>query len=259
MQAPLFRLIFLLFPSHSSHGPFYKLSPFFESNPYTFFDISTITPYRATNQREMNFRIPKEPLLPQKQSVGVRSLSPSPSPPPQSRWRLVFLLFPFFVFSIFIYGSSHLKRSFSSTLLSSPRHQPPIIPPWHLIEPSSESSHLLFPPSPAIPCPSLNSLDISTRYNYIKNTSGRTLLALNLYNSEHVLPSLSRLILELAEFLGKEKIAVVVFENGSKDSTKTLLGNLRRKLEQVEVRNLIWSSVYSTDWTVSVLTFVFQV
>ncbi|GAA6043881.1 hypothetical protein JCM8097_004281 [Rhodosporidiobolus ruineniae] len=76
-----------------------------------------------------------------------------------------------------------------------------------------------------------------------------TLFALNLYNSEAVVPSLSRTLLSLATFLGPETIHVSIFENGSRDNTTVALAHLAASLTAANVPHTITSDPRRTDWT----------
>ncbi|GAA5987825.1 hypothetical protein JCM10908_007231 [Rhodotorula pacifica] len=77
---------------------------------------------------------------------------------------------------------------------------------------------------------------------------GRTLLALNLYNSQDLLPSLSRTLLAVTDFLGPSTVFVSIFENGSTDQTTTMLAHLAAALTALGAEHTIVSDPRKTDW-----------
>ncbi|GAA5876318.1 hypothetical protein JCM16303_007098 [Sporobolomyces ruberrimus] len=111
---------------------------------------------------------------------------------------------------------------------------------------------LSLPPS-TLPCDDFSSpsLDgnstLSARYSSLPH-SGPYLLALNLYNSEDVLPTLSKTILTVSDFLGRKNVHVSIFENGSRDNTTIALAHLASALTTLGVEHTITSDPRSTDW-----------
>lgn len=77
---------------------------------------------------------------------------------------------------------------------------------------------------------------------------GRTLLALNLYNSQDLLASLSRTLLAVTDYLGPSTVYVSIFENGSTDQTTTILAHLAAALTALGVEHTIVSDPRKTDW-----------
>ncbi|BGP55944.1 hypothetical protein JCM8202_004289 [Rhodotorula sphaerocarpa] len=77
---------------------------------------------------------------------------------------------------------------------------------------------------------------------------GRTLLALNLYNSQDLLPALSQTLLSVAEYLGPSSVYVSIFENGSTDQTTVMLAHLAAALTAFGVEHTIVSDPRKTDW-----------
>lgn len=167
----------------------------------------------------------------------------------QSRRRLLLLVLPLVTLCILFYDPMYRDVGAFSPHPRSASTQRPVIPPLRLVEVNSVALNLSAPA--AISCRPLSPPNISSRYEYLKTSAGKILVALNLHDSEQVIPSLARLILELVEFLGHERVAVGIFENGSMDKTEFLLGNLRGRLDELEVPNLIWTSTYSINWKVS--------
>lgn len=77
---------------------------------------------------------------------------------------------------------------------------------------------------------------------------GKTLIALNLFNSEHVVPSLSLALLQLARYLGPRRVTVSIFENGSSDRTALALAHLAAALSALKVDHVVSSDPAPTDW-----------
>ncbi|KWU44009.1 hypothetical protein RHOSPDRAFT_34438 [Rhodotorula sp. JG-1b] len=77
---------------------------------------------------------------------------------------------------------------------------------------------------------------------------GRTLLALNLYNSQDLLASLSRTLLAVTDYLGPSTVYVSIFENGSTDQTTTMLAHLAAALTALGAEHTIVSDPRKTDW-----------
>lgn len=81
--------------------------------------------------------------------------------------------------------------------------------------------------------------DPSSRYD----TKQRISIALNLYNSEDILPSLSLALLGLVHHLHPtHQIYISIFENGSNDKTRDLLGNLAPALFAAGINGLSFRS-----------------
>ncbi|GAA5978762.1 hypothetical protein JCM5350_004814, partial [Sporobolomyces pararoseus] len=80
-------------------------------------------------------------------------------------------------------------------------------------------------------------------------TQGPYLFCLNLYNSQSVLPTLSKALLFLSDFLGVENVHVSIFENGSTDNTTLALAHLAASLKHLGVEHTILSDSTKTDWS----------
>ncbi|BGP13434.1 hypothetical protein JCM10213_008594 [Rhodosporidiobolus nylandii] len=112
------------------------------------------------------------------------------------------------------------------------------------------------PRSTALPCADIpSSASLAARYSPLRGLSpsrsartGPTFLALNLYNSASVLPSLSRTLLSLAAFLGPQTVHVSIFENGSTDETPLALAHLAAALTALGTPHTIVSDECRTDW-----------
>ncbi|KAL8292290.1 hypothetical protein RQP46_001756 [Phenoliferia psychrophenolica] len=101
------------------------------------------------------------------------------------------------------------------------------------------------PPS-TLPCTPWSAAD---ERNYASlRTGGPTLLALNLWNNEVVLPTLARTLLTLADFLGRENVAISIFENGSTDNTTVAMAHLAAVLTAGGVEHSLVSDPRHTDW-----------
>ncbi|GAA6043898.1 hypothetical protein JCM8097_004296 [Rhodosporidiobolus ruineniae] len=116
---------------------------------------------------------------------------------------------------------------------------------------------LSLPSSTALPCADVSSSpDLLARYSPLRGVgsslsharAGPTLLALNLYNSAHVLPALSRTLVTLSSFLGPETVHVSIFENGSTDETTDALAHLAAALTVLGAPHTITSDPRATDW-----------
>ncbi|SCV70091.1 BQ2448_1485 [Microbotryum intermedium] len=77
---------------------------------------------------------------------------------------------------------------------------------------------------------------------------GPYLLALNLYNSAAVLPTLVSTIMQLVAFLGTNNAYVSIFENGSSDQTQMGLANFAAALTSLGVGHSITTDDRSTRW-----------
>ncbi|GAA5914668.1 hypothetical protein JCM6882_003597 [Rhodosporidiobolus microsporus] len=113
------------------------------------------------------------------------------------------------------------------------------------------------PSSTTLPCSSLDANPtLFARYSPLRGVasspsharSGPTFFALNLYNSQHVLPSLSRTLLTLSSFLGPETVHISIFENGSTDNTTVALAHLAAALSALGTPHTIVSDPRKTDW-----------
>ncbi|GJN91057.1 hypothetical protein Rhopal_004072-T1 [Rhodotorula paludigena] len=78
--------------------------------------------------------------------------------------------------------------------------------------------------------------------------TGRTFFALNLYNSELVVPALSHALLHAISLLGPSSVHVSVFENGSTDNTTTALAHLAAALTALGAEHTIVSDPRQTNW-----------
>ncbi|GAA5946731.1 hypothetical protein JCM10213_004672 [Rhodosporidiobolus nylandii] len=112
-------------------------------------------------------------------------------------------------------------------------------------------------PSTALPCADIEQdPDLSSRYHPLRGVgtstsharAGPTLFALNLYNSEAVLPVLTRSLLSLASFLGPETVHISIFENGSTDRTVAALAHLAAALTALGAPHTIVSDPRRTEW-----------
>ncbi|GAA5851658.1 hypothetical protein JCM8547_001164 [Rhodosporidiobolus lusitaniae] len=113
------------------------------------------------------------------------------------------------------------------------------------------------PHSTALSCADIVSdSSLFSRYSPLQNVgssssharSGPTLFVVNLYNSAHILPSLSRTFLSLASFLGPSTIHISIFENGSTDNTTLALSHLAAALTALGTPHIITSDPRKTDW-----------
>ena len=84
------------------------------------------------------------------------------------------------------------------------------------------------------------------RYDELRNGQ-RIFIALNLYNSEAILPSLGGNLLDLADVLGD--VAISIFENGSTDRTPEALSHLAAVLSYANVSHSIRIDRQRTDWS----------
>lgn len=77
---------------------------------------------------------------------------------------------------------------------------------------------------------------------------GPYLIGLNLYNSAHIIPTLSTALLAVSTFLGPANVHISIFENGSTDKTKVALAHFARSLGVLGVEHTILSDDRATDW-----------
>ncbi|GAA6007753.1 hypothetical protein JCM11491_003953 [Sporobolomyces phaffii] len=153
---------------------------------------------------------------------------------------------------------------FSPSLRPLPRRLEPGVKPFNLgsnaslsIVQSELDTRLLslsLPPS-TLACPSLSSPSsvdsnstFANRYSQLSQ-SGPYLVALNLYNSQDVLPTLAKTLLALADFLGTRNVYISIFENGSRDNTTLALAHLAAALTSFKVEHTIVSDPRTTDWS----------
>ncbi|KAJ2487209.1 hypothetical protein IWW37_005331 [Coemansia sp. RSA 2050] len=71
--------------------------------------------------------------------------------------------------------------------------------------------------------------------------TGPVFIAINLYNSEKILPSMAQQILALADTLGHNRVFISVYENGSKDRTKDILNRFNTTLNALGIAHKIRS------------------
>ncbi|KAJ2802100.1 hypothetical protein H4S07_004772, partial [Coemansia furcata] len=64
-------------------------------------------------------------------------------------------------------------------------------------------------------------------------------VAINLYNSEMVLPNMAWQLLALADTLGHSRVFVSIYENGSKDKTKEILHRFNSTLNALGIQHQI--------------------
>ncbi|KAJ2707870.1 hypothetical protein FB645_000435 [Coemansia sp. IMI 203386] len=64
-------------------------------------------------------------------------------------------------------------------------------------------------------------------------------IAVNLYNSERVLPNMAAQLLALADVLGRQHIFISIYENGSTDRTKEILVEFAKTLDTVGIKHRI--------------------
>ncbi|KAJ1813132.1 hypothetical protein LPJ60_006403 [Coemansia sp. RSA 2675] len=68
-------------------------------------------------------------------------------------------------------------------------------------------------------------------------------VAINLYNSEKILPSMAHQLLALADTLGHHRIFISIYENGSKDKTKDILNRFNSTLNAMGIAHQIRSEL----------------
>ncbi|KPV77808.1 glycosyltransferase family 69 protein [Rhodotorula graminis WP1] len=101
----------------------------------------------------------------------------------------------------------------------------------------------------------VDSAALSRRYDGLRappsgvtSSTTKTLVALNLYNSELVIPALSHALLAVASFLGPANVHISIFENGSTDRTVAALAHLARALSALGADHDVVSDPRTTDW-----------
>ncbi|GAA6028821.1 hypothetical protein JCM8097_007411 [Rhodosporidiobolus ruineniae] len=117
--------------------------------------------------------------------------------------------------------------------------------------------NLGLPISTALRCADIQSApDLLARYFPLRGVghspsfarNGSTFIALNLFDSEHIVPSLSRNLVSLARFLGPSTLHVSIFENGSSDRTPAALAHLAAALTALGTPHTIRSDPRRTEW-----------
>ncbi|KAJ2811318.1 hypothetical protein FBU31_007803, partial [Coemansia sp. 'formosensis'] len=82
----------------------------------------------------------------------------------------------------------------------------------------------------------------SVKQRYKDITNGKTepiFIAANLYNSEKVLPNMAVQFILLAETLGRSRVFISIYENGSKDKTKDILHQFDETLNALGIPHRI--------------------
>ncbi|KAJ2814067.1 hypothetical protein H4S07_000176 [Coemansia furcata] len=82
----------------------------------------------------------------------------------------------------------------------------------------------------------------STEQRYENITTGGigpVFIAANLYNSENILPNMALQLLALADTLGHSRVFISIYENGSKDKTKEILGQFNSTLNALGIAHRI--------------------
>ncbi|GAA6055314.1 hypothetical protein JCM3770_004835 [Rhodotorula araucariae] len=140
---------------------------------------------------------------------------------------------------------------------------PPLDAPDHLARAAAVEDELAarfaalgLPDTRGLHCPDVAaSPALSTRYAALRASAdsasdggGATLLALNLYNSEHVVPALAHALLGAAAILGPASVHISVFENGSTDRTVPALAHLARALSALGASHDVVSDARRTNW-----------
>ncbi|KAJ2719595.1 hypothetical protein GGI07_005122 [Coemansia sp. Benny D115] len=77
------------------------------------------------------------------------------------------------------------------------------------------------------------------RYQNLTQDVGRIFVAVNLHNSRHILPNMAMQILELADVLGHQNLYISVYENGSTDQTKDILGAFGHVLQAMGITHSV--------------------
>ncbi|KAJ2182163.1 hypothetical protein GGF45_001043 [Coemansia sp. RSA 551] len=77
------------------------------------------------------------------------------------------------------------------------------------------------------------------RYRNVSQSSGRVFVAVNLYNSERVLPNMATQLLAFAKMLGRKQVFLSVYENGSFDNTKSILQAFERTVKELGIPHSI--------------------
>ncbi|KAJ2675395.1 hypothetical protein IWW42_001181 [Coemansia sp. RSA 1085] len=77
------------------------------------------------------------------------------------------------------------------------------------------------------------------RYKDNFNATERIFVAVNLFNSEHILPNMATQLLALAKVLGRSNVFISVYENGSTDNTKRILHAFNHTLAALEIPHQI--------------------
>ena len=88
---------------------------------------------------------------------------------------------------------------------------------------------------------------LHSRFKSLKN-SQNWLIALNLYNSEHIMNNLIQELQTVIQFLGVNRSMVSIYESGSYDNSRPLLTMFARQLEAAGIPNYVSTSVESINW-----------
>ncbi|KAK4699499.1 alpha-1,3-mannosyltransferase, partial [Phenoliferia sp. Uapishka_3] len=142
---------------------------------------------------------------------------------------------------------------------------PPMIPKPHNVEPlvpvlrvSPNATHAYLQdeldqrlgalglPESSLECAQWTAQD-EVNYASLK-LEGPYFFALNLWNNEVVFPTLARTLLSLAEHLGRDNVAISIFENGSTDNTTIAMAHFAATLSAAGVDHTIVSDPRHTDW-----------
>ena len=97
-------------------------------------------------------------------------------------------------------------------------------------------------------CTSPSDSPYNSRYAHLASRTGKLLIAVDLHYSAHILPSLSRSILDAIFFIGTDRVIVSIFENGSGDGTDRGMAHLAAILSHANVSHVITSDSASTNW-----------
>ncbi|ORX72748.1 hypothetical protein DL89DRAFT_82388 [Linderina pennispora] len=71
------------------------------------------------------------------------------------------------------------------------------------------------------------------------STNMRVFIAVNLYNSEKILPNMAAQLLSFAQLLGNHRVFISMYENGSGDLTKEILREFSPTLDALNVPHRI--------------------
>ncbi|KAF8344345.1 cryptococcal mannosyltransferase 1-domain-containing protein [Cantharellus anzutake] len=109
-------------------------------------------------------------------------------------------------------------------------------------------SHVLSSPSPSS-SPATSNTNITTSATRSRSKHGKVFIAIDLYNSAHILHTLSFSLLQAALYLGPQRVIVSIFENGSKDGTDRGMAHLAAVLTRARVEHFIVSDQKPTNWS----------
>ena len=74
-------------------------------------------------------------------------------------------------------------------------------------------------------------------------------IAVNLYNSQQILPNMMRELFLLTDILGKGNVFISIYENGSKDQTKHLLAQFEQALSRAQIPHRIVMEAKETEYS----------